>query len=127
MKNTAKLIVLALLAVSISSFIGCASAGTKVEQSSVDNIVKGETTKSEAIALLGSPMSASLTGDGKEILVWSYAQTKMKGATFIPVVGLFAGGSNTNMTTFQVILNSEKVVEDYLWNNSNIESRIGSQ
>jgi outer membrane protein assembly factor BamE (lipoprotein component of BamABCDE complex) len=52
-------------------FSGCASAGTKVDQAAVSKIQKGKTSKAEVVALLGSPMSASLTGDGKEVLVWS--------------------------------------------------------
>ena len=104
---------------------GCASAGTKVEQSAVAQIQKGKTTKTEVIALLGAPMSASLMGDGKEMMMWSYAQTQIKGATLIPIVGIFAGGSNTKMTMFQVILNKDKIVEDYLWNDSNIEAKMG--
>jgi len=101
------------------------SSGTKVEQSAVSKIIKGKTTKSEVIALLGNPMSASLTGNGKEIDTWSYAHTQVKGSAFVPVVGVFAGGPDMKLQTFQVILNKNKVVEDYLWNESNIESRTG--
>ena len=104
---------------------GCASSGTKVEQSALSKIIKGKTTKSEVIALLGNPMSAQLTGNGKEIDTWSYAQAQAKGRSFIPVVGAFVGGSDMKLQTFQVILNKNKVVEDYLWNDSNIELRMG--
>lgn len=121
-----KSIIIVLTLISCAVLVdGCASAGTKIEQSSVSQIQKGKTTKPEVIALLGAPMSASLMGDGKEMMMWSYAQTQIKGATLIPIVGIFAGGSNTKMTTFQVILNKDKIVEDYLWNDSNIEAKMG--
>jgi outer membrane protein assembly factor BamE (lipoprotein component of BamABCDE complex) len=104
---------------------GCASAGTKVDPSAAAKIQKGITTKVEVIALLGQPMTDTLDSNGKEMMFWSYAQTQIKGTTFIPVVGLFSGGSSTNMTSFQVILDSNKIVVDDLWSNSNIDSKMG--
>ena len=104
---------------------GCASAGNKIDPDAVSKIEKGVTTKAQVIALLGNPMSVSLLGDGREMLFWSYARTRLKGATFVPVVGLFKGGSNTNTNAVQVLLNKDKIVEDFTSNDSTIESKMG--
>lgn len=114
-----------LLGFALLTLLGCASAGTKVEQSSVDQIHKGTTTKAEVIALLGAPISDTLLPDGREMMVWSYSHAQVKAATFVPVVGLFAGGSDMKMTTFQVILNKDQIVENYLFSNGAIDARMG--
>jgi outer membrane protein assembly factor BamE (lipoprotein component of BamABCDE complex) len=114
-----------LLGLALLALFGCASAGTKIDQSATAKIQKGVTTKEQVVALLGAPMSDTLMGDGREMMMWSYAQTQVKGATFIPVVGLFAGGSDTKMTMFQVVLNKDKIVEDCLWSNSSFEAKMG--
>jgi outer membrane protein assembly factor BamE (lipoprotein component of BamABCDE complex) len=121
MKNPIQLVILAVCL----ALAGCASAGVKVDSNAVAKIQKGVTTKAEVLALLGAPMTDTLAGDGREFMLWSYAHTQMKGATFIPVVGMFAGGSNTKMTTCQVILNKDKVVEDMLLSDGNIEAKMG--
>lgn len=104
---------------------GCASAGTKVDPSAAARIQKGITTKEQVVALLGTPMADTLSGDGKEMMYWSYSKAQMKGATFIPIVGLFAGGADVKMSMFQVVLGPDKVVQDYLLSDSSFDSRMG--
>ena len=105
---------------------GCASAtsGRQIDQAVAAQVQKGD-TKAKVIALLGSPSSASLTGTGKEMLVWVFARSSVKGATFVPVVGLFAGGADMQLTTFQVVLGPDKLVEETLWNEGTTETRMG--
>jgi len=116
---------IASLLLVVTLLAGCASAGTEIDQSATTQIQKGVTTKQQVIALLGAPMGDTLSFDGKEMMFWSYSQTRIKGATFIPVYGLFAGGANMRTTMFQVILGPDKIVQDYLWSDSNIDSRVG--
>ena len=79
----------------------CSSAGTDVTQAQTDGFVKGQTTKAQVIAQLGPPQTDTTFGDVDRV---SYLHMKMSvnGATFIPIVGLFAGGgkSNTHNVTF---------------------------
>jgi len=114
-----------ILLVALVALGGCASAGTKVEQSAVDQIHKGSTTKAEVIALLGQPIADTLGFDGREIMVWSYSHAQIKAATFIPIAGAFVGGSDMKMQTFQVILNKDGIVENYLLSNGAIDARMG--
>lgn len=120
-----KRVILSIALLGIPFVAGCASAGTKIEASAANKITKGQ-TKAQVISQLGQPNSASLTGNGKEMLQWSYARSSVKGATFIPIVGLFAGGANVQLTTFQVVLGPDKLVEDTLWNNGSTDSRMGN-
>jgi hypothetical protein len=74
---------------------GCASAGTKVDPDTVASFVKGRTTVAEAEDALGQPNAMSTAPDGTTVLVYSYAHSSVRAATFIPVVGMFAGGTDT--------------------------------
>jgi hypothetical protein len=110
----------------VLSLFGCASAttGRRIDQAVAAQIHKGD-TKARVVELLGTPSNASLTGTGKEMLVWVFARSSVKGATFVPVVGLFAGGADTQLTTFQVVLGPDKLVEETLWNDGTTETRLG--
>lgn len=51
-------------------FLGCASVGHKLDQEAVSKIKKGETTKKEVLALIGSPDQIVNLGNGDTS--WSY-------------------------------------------------------
>lgn len=72
----------------------CASSGNpKVADFNPSTQVEyGKTTKQEIQTMLGEPNARRYGADGKEVWVYSYAQAQARPATFIPVVGLFAGG-----------------------------------
>lgn len=105
--------------------IGCATAGKPIDQSKVSQIKEGVTTKQEVIALLGNPSMVSLTSDAKEILMYNFFQYKTHASTFIPVVGLFNGGADTNQQILQVLLDKNGKVEKYVFNNSNTPINSG--
>ncbi len=91
----------------------CMSYGTKVDQEKVSKFVKGKTTYSEVVQQLGKPTDQTVNSDGTKTLTYHYMQHQMDAASFIPYVGLFVGGSQTESTT--VILNFDKnsVLVDY--------------
>ena len=98
--------------------IGCATMGTKIDENKLTQIKEGVTTKKEVIALLGPPFTVSLTSEGKTLMTYSYTKATAKGSSFIPIVGLFAGGSNVYMQTVQVLIGKDEKVEKYISNNS---------
>ena len=78
----------------VTSFIaGCASSGTQISQEKATSFKEGVSTESEIVAALGKPTSVMIMGDMKYIS-YSGFQYQTKAATFIPVVGLFAGGAD---------------------------------
>ncbi|MCY1306630.1 hypothetical protein D9M70_564990 [compost metagenome] len=50
----------------------CASSGTKIEQSDVDQIVIGTTTKGQMLETFGPPLSQTFNSDGKLVMGWFY-------------------------------------------------------
>ena len=116
---------IATLLLALVFLTGCASSGKRINTNYVSQIKTGETTEQDIRANLGNPMAASVTQDGKKMIVYSFARTEMKAATFIPIVGLFAGGANTETETLQVWFDDSGVVTSHSFNQGNIDSSSG--
>ena len=105
-----KKILCILTAVALLS--GCASVGRKLDQSKVDQIKKGETTRDQVIQLIGSPDQITRTGDGVVVFQYMYVRASANGASYIPIVGAFAGGVNTQSQMVMVTFNTSNIVSD---------------
>src|SRR5205823_5933289 len=78
---------------------GCASGGNQVlktqDAATVDQqIVDGKTTKADLRKVYGDPNQTSFTDGGNEIWTYTYASATAMPQNFIPLVGIFAGGTN---------------------------------
>ena len=110
----------------------CASAGNeKVRTETMDTVsqkvVKGTTTQSQVKAMYGEPSSVSLTDGGSEVWKYEYVHATVKGATFIPIVGIFAGGQNMNKNELIFIFNSNQVMQNYTVHASQTEVHNGGK
>jgi outer membrane protein assembly factor BamE (lipoprotein component of BamABCDE complex) len=81
---------------------GCASSGTMVTEQQAAQFERGVTIRDQVIAKLGQPNSTTLSSDGTRVDAYVHVHASVNGATFIPVVGLMAGGSkaDSNIATF---------------------------
>jgi len=93
--------------------IGCASTGHKIDQSSVNRIQNGVTTKAEVIGMIGSPEMITKKGNGDTVFVYHYTRSSIKPATFIPYVGAFVGGADTQHQMTNVTFGPDGIVKDY--------------
>ncbi|WP_372997442.1 outer membrane protein assembly factor BamE [Marinobacter sp.] len=105
---------------------GCASVGTQVGNESVAQIKEGETTRSEVIQMLGQPngtiQGSALSGESVTGITYSYSKTQVDAANFIPVVGLFVGGTSSENTMLQVYFDKDGVVTEKHYVTNNHES-----
>lgn len=79
---------------------GCATHGNESIREREADWPPLTMTKSELLATLGKPMMRSVSvvnGQTREIITWSYADTQMNPALFVPVVGLFVAGSGNGV------------------------------
>jgi outer membrane protein assembly factor BamE (lipoprotein component of BamABCDE complex) len=82
---------------------GCGgNSGTKVDPSQVAQFQPGVTTYDQVVSALGPPNNITQSSDGTKIIVYVNTQTSIHGATFIPIVGMFAAGADAKqqMATF---------------------------
>ncbi len=96
----------------LALFVGCASYGNKqiTEQDTVDKIVIGKSTKAEVKEILGEPSEVIFTDSGDEDWVYLYTRSTTRASSFIPIVGLVAGGVDTKTNTLRLRFNKEGVV-----------------
>ena len=88
-----------ILPMLIAALVGCASTGVKVSDEKLDSFKKGESTVSQVLAALGQPTTTMKMGDGTVMLQYAYSEASVRAASFIPVVGLVAGGSDIHVST----------------------------
>jgi hypothetical protein len=88
----------AALAAILAALTACTSVGTQVEKADVDHFQKGTATPAEIVAKLGAPQETGHKDNGDTTLSYVYMKGTPKAATFIPVVGLFAGGADMHST-----------------------------
>ena len=105
---------------------GCTSAtGKQISQSAAMQFKEGQSTESEILSRLGSPTSTSIVNN-KKVLVYSGGQAQVKGATYIPIVGMFAGGSDYQASVAIFSIGSNGVLEKITYSTSNSGTRLGS-
>jgi outer membrane protein assembly factor BamE (lipoprotein component of BamABCDE complex) len=103
------MITLGLLAIMI---MGCTTIGRKLDTAQIDKIKKGETTREQVTQLIGAPDSMSPTADGGAVFMYMHMQVKPKAASFIPIVGLAAGGADMKNQQVMVTFGPDGIVKD---------------
>lgn len=73
---------------------GCVSSGTKITGAEIAQLRPGQTTYRDAVALLGQPTAEARGYGGGHAVSYSFASGHANAASYIPVVGLFAGGAH---------------------------------
>lgn len=101
---------------------GCVSGGTQVKDSALTQFQKGVTTEADVVKVLGPPQSTTTLGDGRRLVVYSGLHGQVKGTTFIPVVGLFAGGASVHQSTVVFTFGQDGKLIEY----SSTQSDAGS-
>ncbi|ELT0932045.1 hypothetical protein R7Y08_000741 [Enterobacter roggenkampii] len=100
----------------ISSFLisGCSTSGNQqlkkeTSQSLQSKIIKNKTTKSEIITALGEPETRTTLDSGNEEWTYSMDNNQFDATTFIPMIGLLTGGSQTQAKTLEIEFKGETV------------------
>lgn len=99
--------------------VGCvvASSGTKIEQSKIDQIKKGVTTRAQIEEWFGTPSSTTTMGDGSRTLFYQYSETKLKNIWVIPIPGPITPSGSTGehrQRTLQITLSNNDIVQDFV-------------
>lgn len=116
-----------IVLIAASLLCGCASTGNNFDSRKISDIKKGETTKDQLIQMFGQPAQRGMNSEGGTTMVWMYTEATIKGATFVPIVGLFAGGADTKNKMLTVRLNSTNTVASYDYTGGAMDVSNGTQ
>ncbi len=120
-----KFLVLAAAVIALA-MTGCVSSGNKAlkEESSssvAEKIIKGKTTKEEVRSMYGDPMETTFTDSGKEIWKYHFIKAQIKASNLIPVVNLFASGSEGDKKELVVFFDND-IVKNYSMSTSKVDT-----
>lgn len=115
----------------ISAFLisDCSTSGNQhlkkeTAQSLQSKIIKNKTTKSEIITALGEPETKTTLDSGNEEWTYSMDNNQFDATTFIPVVGLLTGGSQTQAKTLEIEFKGE-TVSKWTFSENNSKMKTG--
>ncbi|EBQ9589077.1 hypothetical protein LHY28_004336 [Salmonella enterica] len=109
---------------------GCSTSGNQnlkneTPQSLQSKIIKNKTTKTELLTKLGEPDTRTTLDSGNEQWRYFMYNNQFNASTFIPVVGLLTGGSQTQSKTLEIDFNGETVSKwTFSTDNNNTKSGI---
>ena len=95
---------------------GCSTSGNQN--------LKNETTKTELLTKLGEPDTRTTLDDGNEQWKYFMSNNQFNATTFIPVVGLFTGGSQTQSKTLEIDFKGE-TVSKWTFSSDNNNTKTG--
>lgn len=107
-------------------FTGCVTSGRKIDQTKVDQIQKGVTTRDEVKKLLGAPDQIIRDANGNTTFQYHYVRATAKGESFIPVIGAFMGGANVQTQFFTVRFGEDNKVADFTSTQGGTETSTGA-
>ncbi|HAT2745126.1 hypothetical protein [Klebsiella michiganensis] len=113
----------------ISLISGCSTSGNQkikneTAQSLQSKIIKNKTTKTELLTKLGEPDTRTTLDDGNEQWRYFMYNNQFNATTFIPVVGLFTGGSQTQSKTLEIDFKGE-IVSKWTFSTDNNNTKTG--
>ncbi len=73
----------------------------------------GRTSYTDVVGALGQPTSNMMASNGERTIMYTYAHAQVRAATLIPVVGIFAGGTDTNSTNATFTFDSKGVLKSH--------------
>ena len=104
---------LIITAIFVLGLAACASTGVKVDQSKLSLLTKGKTTYEEAIQAFGKPTNTIMTDDGSKIISYNFISYQARPETFIPIVGAFAGGADTETSFLNMTFDQNNILQKY--------------
>ncbi len=89
----------------------CVSSGTEVTTTEASNFKVGITTEQQVVAAIGQPEQTQTLPDGSKIDTYVHTSVHATAASYIPVVGLFAGGAKGSNDSTTFTFNEKAVLE----------------
>jgi outer membrane protein assembly factor BamE (lipoprotein component of BamABCDE complex) len=121
--NVKKIYFIAAALVASYMLGGCMSTGVEVKPEQTSDFRQGVTTRAEVLGRLGTPTTQATMPDGSTMLIYSFAASQARPASFIPLVGAFAGGADARSSMVEFVFTPDGVLKS----SSSSTSQSGSQ
>ena len=86
----------------------------------------GVTTYGEVVAEFGRPATVETASDGSRVIVYTVTHTRAKVATFVPVVGMFAGGAKGSVQIDRFEFDAKGVLAKVTASDTTVECGVWS-
>lgn len=100
-------------ALCLTALLSACAAPVPKPAPSVASFQRGITTEADVVAIFGKPMSVVSGMDGGKVLAYATVNNGLRGATFIPIVGLFAGGVDMKISSATFTFSQDGRLSDY--------------
>lgn len=96
---------------------GCFSSkvGKELSREQVSQVQPGM-SRPDVERILGAPSNATPDGQGGMIFYYTFSESKMRGSSYIPIVGSFTGGMDTEQKNVTVYFDRNGRVKDMISN-----------
>lgn len=87
----------------LGSLVAAAAFAAPITDDQLASLRVGVTTYDEVVTQFGRPVTVETTSDGSRTIIYTVTHARAKVATFVPVVGMFAGGAkgSTHVQRFE--------------------------
>jgi outer membrane protein assembly factor BamE (lipoprotein component of BamABCDE complex) len=125
-KLLVSVITTSLLMIGVGGCVGTEGGERQItDPGKISQIEKGVSTKASIRAAFGAPEGTSFEANGNEIWTYSYVNTSVTPATYVPIVGVFAGGTNVQSSGLTVTFDANGIVKAYAITNGGATSGQG--
>ncbi|WP_188446143.1 hypothetical protein [Sphingomonas psychrolutea] len=87
----------------------------------------GVSRLSDVIAKLGKPNTVTTISDGSTVAAFVSMRTRVKGASFVPIVGMFAGGAKSKVSVKVFTFGSDGLLKSFSATDSANDCNVGIQ
>lgn len=106
-------------------FLGAASSGTMVTDEQIEQFKVGKAERKEVVEKLGAPEVSQKAEDGTTRDTYIRSESHTKATSYIPIVGIFTGGSKTKTHMVTFIYTKKGVLKAVSTEDQNTEAKRG--
>ena len=107
--------------VAIVLCLGTATNAKPITAEQAAQFKVGSATQAEVIGAFGKPGTMAVNSDGTTQITYMASKTSVKAATFVPIVGLFAGGAKGSVSLATFVFDKDGVLKSFSTTNTNCD------
>lgn len=107
--------------VALGVALAAASASTAQPAPDLAKFTVGTWTVGDVEAVYGQPTTESALSTGDRVLVYAKTHAHVKAVTFVPVIGLFAGGAKASAQSISFVFDRDGKLKSYSTQSTNMD------